>query len=588
MIYCFVSDEAFAVTDTGLSVLAYENVISSTLGMIDDNLLNYFVDHGIIVDPIGNSNATNRTARIKADDSNTTHGSVSPNGRMNLHFDQSKVTDSADSGLVSTLTIATSDGDATIESKTQLRAALFNIIETIYMAHNTTALGSTAKTVSEIETIFNKALDTTYQGYVSDSLQLSTTTTASYYYYDYTANNVTTRTVTTTKVDFYDYFDFDFNYGDSYTTVRVWLSVPQFKANYPYSTIMNVIYPCDPSWILNPESTGGEMAAVLSAATYRDSVMDTAVTDDDHSGATTFVSRYVHASVSSDSRMSFLIMYKGVAPTAESMRIEVRERLLAETDSLGRVLATEDEWKAVLPDLFIDASFYLFPCYFQRQTSLSSTTIEQSIANYRSLYNKTCNVLTSDDSQTIFDYMEILQIPGSKIYMVAYPVEGTSNTYTSILELHPTYQAVDSIGSLIQYTLTTDTVYTAGKTYCYQETDAETGDYTVLNYTSDDWGTTLPEDLVLYERTLTTTSSWSSMTSVTKNFAQLLANCYAVCLTPSSTHASDFTESLMNGRTYYSFSSNFIEYHMLSYESAAGTFGEYIEEDCEHVDGYIH
>ena len=45
MIYSFLSDEAFAITKANASVMSVSDIQGYNLGLLDDNLLNYFTKH---------------------------------------------------------------------------------------------------------------------------------------------------------------------------------------------------------------------------------------------------------------------------------------------------------------------------------------------------------------------------------------------------------------------------------------------------------------------------------------------------------------------------------------------------------------
>ena len=614
MIYAYLSDEAFAVTGTG-SVLNYNDVSVTGYAVPTDKIMNYFdtvlkkgstteylVQHGMILDPVyergdGVKESEYRVNRLIIDSASGVSGGISPTGAMTLHFDKAKVVDSKDSAFLNSITITPQEEsvEATRKAKTDRRAQLFNIIEAIYMAHKVPSSGSAPLTKDELEdTVFGSAPNTTYRGYVPGSLKLSATVTKAVYRYAY-ANGSRIDIDNAPAHDYYDHFEFKFNYGDSdetVVTIKVWLNNNLFLGDYPYSTIIDVLYPCNPAWMLYPESSGGEIQAVIAAAKYKDKQIDSAVTDNDHSGANIFTSRYVHPIVGSNSRMSFVVMYKGNAPSSADMRLAVRDALTSEVDNYGNKLAEDPEWKAILPDLFIDAEFYLIPCYFQRVPYSPTITIERSIVNYRSLYNKMIRLFPNSDPQKIFDYMEILQAPGHDMYIVALPVdlgtEGTVPLFNSVLKLHPTYQPLDSIGTSKEFKRTKDEVYREGVTYFYRSGNSPVFEYTKADPANYIVNTPIPASQELYEQIVTVVGHWNTMTYVTKEFAQLISNCLSVCIDERSAHHDDFTESEISDKKYFTFGCNYIEYHMLSLLGAQGIFDADLVEDCEHVDGYIH
>lgn len=80
--------------------------------------------------------------------------------------------------------------------------------------------------------------------------------------------------------------------------------------------------------------------------------------------------------------MPFTVLYKGCAPSSAAMRDYIREELLA----LG--LATEEVWKGVLPDLFVDGGFYLIPFYINRVSLTDGYVIDKNIIGYNQMIQK--------------------------------------------------------------------------------------------------------------------------------------------------------------------------------------------------------
>ena len=607
MIYSFLSDEAFAVTKALSSVMSVEDIQTYELGIVDDNLLNYFDKHAVITDPVGSVRAQSvRSGRLLVDGYTGKAFTVGEAasvatavGRMHLDFDANKLgsTSSHEALAIAAFTVDTdNDGTDIITEKVERRAALFNILETIFFARSENA---SVKSASDINTLLKSATGSTYRGYVADSLVLSPTVTQdAAYRYVKTGSDI----LSSSYIDFYDWCEFGFQYGSTAADVvmfKVWLSVPSFKANYPYSTITDIIYPCKPEWILDPVSYGSEVKAVLQSTNYKDTLLDTAITSRDHSGIVAYKTRYVHSTVSYDAKMSFVVMYKGATPSSADMNLAIRNKLLAEKNKVtNAVLATETEWRQVLPDLFIDGGFYVFPCYYQRE-QFGDNVIEQNISNYRTMFDRVKRIFTGSEftEQQLFDYMEIIQAPGHGMYMVLMPVDIATNKHTSVLAIHPTYQPLDSIGSIVSFVKTEDTLYKAGKDY-YVQNQSETYDFIkLIEGTGGDYkvGDAVSTEYEVFERRyLTDRDDWNTMTSATKAFAWSLAKCIAVCIDrQASLENTEFTEELLGAgekRQYYSFVSNSTEYHVLTLAGAEGVFDTktVTVEGEEHVPGYIH
>ena len=608
MIYSFLSDEAFAVTKALSSVMSVSDIQTYGLGVVDDNLLNYFDKHSVVTDPVGSTRVSSvRPTRLLVDShtgkatATTTEFVARAVGRMLLNFDDAKLGDATthEARAISALTVSVdSDTNEVINDKVSKRAALFNILETIFFAR---ASNGSVKSQDTINTLLKNATGSTYSGYVADSLTTSPTVTSEA---AYRFNNIadTSTVLSSEYLDFYDWCTFKFKYGSEAADVvefKVWLSVPQFKANYPYSTITDVIYPCKPEWILDPQNYGSEVKAVLQSTNYKDTLLDDAIASKDHSGIASYKTKYVHESVRFDAQMSFVVMYKGAIPSAASMNLAIRNKLLSERNkTTGSVLATEQEWRQVLPDLFIDNGFYVFPCYYQR-AAFGNNVIEQNISSFRTMFDRIKRIFVANEftDQQLFDHMEIIQAPGHGMYMVTMPIDLTTNKSVSILEIHPTYQPLDSVGSVVEFVKTEDTKYLEMKNYYVQNVNASHEFIQLIAGPSADYQVNdpIPSDMDVYERRyVLNRDDWNTMTSATKAFAWSLAKCIAACIDKNiSLENTEFTAELLGSgdkRQYYSFVSNSTEYHVLTLEGAKDVFdgNTIIDEGEEHVPGYIH
>lgn len=588
MIYTFLSDEAFAITGTG-SVMHYANLKSNGVGILDDAMLNY-LDTSTPKDPINSHTIISdilvqaaedasiaadtqnyRSRRLSCDGSNAS-GNSYPYGLMYLHFDGNKiVTGDTEDDFIQSINVLPADDQDTKHNKWRRRAYLFNIIETCFYYHKAdgtyvdiTALNTRLNTIGH-------SSDVNYPFYVDGSVETSSTIVNSTYRYRTTTNTTVSRT--TENIGFYDSVTFKFKFGpadNQVVDIKVWLGVEKFKQEYPYSTIVNCIYPCRAAWLLNPADSGGEIQAVINAATYKDVALDDAVTQYDHTGIVVYKSRYTHTSVTtSNAKVGFVIMYKGAVPTSEQMRVFIREQLLNDIND-------EDGWRSVLPDLFVDAGFYIIPCFYQRVISPTNFVIEQNIASYHLMFDKMQELFANEDSDNLNDFMEILQAPGHDIYLLSYPVDPAleNQEMVSLLNIHPTYQAVDSVGRGYHFDLTNDSVYQQDTVYYTYNTTEKA--YIRMNTGTYVIGDPIPANSV-YERVQINMGAWNTMTEITQAFAQQLANCVAVCIDENNPHITEFTEEerITSGSTkrkFFSFVSNGIEYHVLSLLGAQGIF----------------
>lgn len=441
-IYLFLSDEAFASVKTA-TVVKYADISQTGIGMLDDNLLNYFIDHSIFLDPISSGQSERRQSRCNVDDSS--QGSV-PNGRMMMHFDADKLLNNTNSTfskeLVSGFVVNQNDDAGYATAKRERLCALFNIVDTIFYARDSEGEPKNASAIEAILTNAGQA-DSTYLGYVPNSLFISTTKSIATSRMSGMGNPISDQRY------YWDSCSFSYKFTDADNVpveivFHIWLNSDQFKANYPYSTIVDCIYPCSPKWIMNPELYANQTRAILTSSNYKNEMIKEAVTYRDHSGVTLMSSRYV-AEYADELPMSFALLYKGAVPTTAQARAYIKQRLLSETDDDGHSWSV-DEWRSRLPDLFIDGSYYLVPIYSQREVLPDSTTaIEKSCVNYQKIFSIAKAVLGTMgmDDASLMSNIDILQAPGHSIYIVGIPLDPANQL--SMHELHPTYSSTDAI-----------------------------------------------------------------------------------------------------------------------------------------------
>ena len=438
-IFLFLSDEAFASLSSS-SVVRYAD-ISGSAGMLDDNLLNYFLDHSLFLDPV-NTGVTRVRVQRSAVDQQT---SYRPVGRMMLHFDAAKLLESDSEAycpaLINAFVVRDNESAALVKTKNNNLGALFNIVDTIFHSRNEIGRPLNADEINAILTDDTMA-SSTYNNYVPGSLKLATTSTR--------ARTRLSDGSMSNERDYWDSCSFSFKYPTTENVsdtinFRIWLNSDQFKANYPFSTIVDCIYPFKPEWILRPTTELSQIRAILASSDYKNNMVDEAVTHRDHSGATILSSTYVVET--NHTKISFLLMYKGNTPDSSAARQYLRNRLLSETDSSGNPLGSESDWRARLPDLFVDGEYYLIPMYHQRIAYPGNVYIERSLLNYQDIYSKVRAIISHDqcDDLTLMENLEVLQAPGHDIYIAC--IAANPSIQPPVTELHPTYESTDAISA---------------------------------------------------------------------------------------------------------------------------------------------
>lgn len=413
MIYGFLEDKSFypdKTIDLGTSDLPLACYL-------DSNMEAYFYTKATILDP--------RDKRLQ-------HNNKDITGLIKFYFDNYKV-DSDENIFSSIIT-------------TRLKV-LFNIIERIYMADQE-ALDSIEDSLLNESTYFVKSGSSLLFGYKENTLKLSKSTVGATSYQ--ASGNFTI------SLPYYIQFTIiDTNIiegeGDSSTSItkeyefRIWLSRQGFLDEYPLSTILKVILPCDHTYILDPTKFTNAINAVINSAGFsfpkidanddKDNIFKNnlgTVSTTDNSGLFTYYTKYVTSSQSTV-QLPFGILYKGTQPSTAMIRKAIREHLLGFGD------ASESTWKELLPELFVIAQFYFIPIW-DHKTERVERTMYSSVIGFKQFKNRFETLQPNVDSSYIENYQEIITSAQSEIYMTTLPDILNENDIFSIYEIYPTYQ----------------------------------------------------------------------------------------------------------------------------------------------------
>ena len=484
MIYAFCSDSSFEGLDGG-NIITHSDLSKAGLGVMTDQMVNYFFKPAVLVDPKTNGN---NTRIVFASFGNKA------NGKMLLQFDNAREDiDIAEHVRPSYLSSDEAAGLDEIAGDSSKSTNLFNIIETCFL------LRELDNTTPATETRLDEKLtaeSSAYAGYVGGSIKTSVGTTPS------KIRLVTG--VTENEYHFYNSVSFSFKVSNSITLeFKIWLGQQAFLDEYPKTTLVKVVWPCDPAKLLDMDFANNVDTLVRSSQ-YKNEQLAAAIHNEDHSGLATYNSKYVNSSVPTYYNMPFTILYKGCIPSAANMREYVQAELLALN------LASEVKWKAVLPDLFVDAGFYLIPMYQQRVSYLDGYKLDRSIIDYSSIAEKVSALYPEVNTSVILQRGMLLRAAGSDLYIFAFPMASNDAEHMSLLPLYPYYQAIDA-----------------------------------------------------------NNSNWQTMGDKTQQFAVSLAYCIKVALGLTANNTNQFTEEVIDNHGYYSFVVNSIEYHLLKQEEVS-------------------
>ena len=304
MIYGFLEDKSFypdKTIDLGESDLPLA-------GYLGSNEEAYFYTKATVLDP--------REKRLQ-------HNNKDISGLIKFYFDNYKVDD--EENIFSSIV-------------TERLKVLFNIIERIYMADQE-SIDSIEESLLNESTYTIKSDSSLLFGYKEGTLKLSKSTVG-------VTSYQTTGNFTISLPYYFQFTIIDSNIvegGSSVTneySFRIWLSRQGFLDDYPLSTIVKVILPCDHTYILDPTKFTNAINAVINSAGFsfpkidandeKDNIFHNnlgTVSTTDNSGLFTYYTKYVTGSQSTV-QLPFGILYKGAQPTTAMIRKAIREHFL--------------------------------------------------------------------------------------------------------------------------------------------------------------------------------------------------------------------------------------------------------------------
>ena len=266
--------------------------------------------------------------------------------------------------------------------------------------------------------------------YIKDSLKLARTVVSGTIY---DIDGLTPET----QISLVTHFTFDIKFPDrDIETFKVFLDRATFLDSYPYSTINNVILPCDPAYLLDPSRIDGTIDALVKAGMYSFKDLDPSIVSDDHTGLLTYTTKYYSRTGSGSVAVHYLpfgILYQGAKPPTLQIREAIRNELFKEG------LASEEIWESILPDIFVTASFYLIPIW-DNQVRRPQGYIYPSVVPVRKITNAITTLFPDMSEDFIKQYQELLTLGQSEIFITSIPDLLNENDNYSILENHPTYQ----------------------------------------------------------------------------------------------------------------------------------------------------
>ena len=411
MINGFLTDEALYQVAGGVGTDEYTDV---GVGYLTDKMINYFVTPTSIFDA--------RSPRLSVP---TVSGIAK--GDLRFHFDNEKAGGDPFAGL---LEVEISD----------VKIKLFNIIEFLYL--------SQGRSESELDGDMN-----------GDHSNFGDPATDKGYYKSGTCHTATTVTSALMQqvdgmpatLNIRDWIQFDMVINGGTKQFKVWLKGAAFLVDYPYSTIMEVIWPCDPATFLDMDesSYSNILDAIVDSGVYMGNQLNALMTEDDYSGYKVFTTLYDNDGFVSDYYMPFGVVYKGPLPTSLNIKAAVRNALLALESSPGVPMAPEAVWRDLFPDLFVASAFFILPMWDNTEEIAGPYTIYRSVVELNRIRDVAL-ALYPDDEEQIDNYLEVLCCDANEMMIGSLPsIDNTE--ITSLVEEHPTYIAVDAVANPSQW-----------------------------------------------------------------------------------------------------------------------------------------
>jgi hypothetical protein len=290
--------------------------------------------------------------------------------------------------------------------------------------------------------------------------------------------------------------------------IVLWTNTALFLENYPISTITAVTFPLTFTDLLN-QSIVAAASNALTIAKEASNVIYVDLTTPDTgftiqpivegaSGYITYNAKFVDIN-QNFIFMPFNVLYKGATPGVLAIRLAIKTILLASG------VGTQAQWQARIPELFVNAQYYLIPMW------LNTVTLPDSV-----IYQDTMNIAT------MINYTQLIMFDISPIFVAA-NIVSTSAAYDSIM-----LAAVpDPSNPTNRLSLSTE----------------------------------IPQ----YQDLATTDSNFNLMPTLTKQYATFLNNALPVAAGISSTNT--FIIITLNNRTFVTFTVGDVEYYLIVKET---------------------
>ena len=437
MLYMFCADSAFSDVEGNAEALGY----------MSDKMLNYFYHVTKIMDERSSYLINNKRLVCEP------YGGEKAYGQMKLFFDDLRKIPGDVSGpeftanevqVIRTLLGETESGSTeTVEATAHTNAVLyqsflFNIIEYCFLQK--AANGSPLDAITLNANLTN---DTSlFYGYVPGSIKLSSGATTAKIRLGGFSTSLSSNCI------YQDYVEFEYKLPDiEKVQIRVYLKGESFLNSYPLSILTKVVYPCNPTFLIDmPYESVQE--AISGSAGYSGDMNSEEIRVRDHTGTCIFNTKYACVTKSATYSIPFTIFYKGAMPSASKCREFIRNSILSDYPDIDEAI-----WNSILPYLFIDAAYYIIPNYAARVpvSGVANERVDLGLTSLPSFISKIQALFPNDNYSFYSQYAAMLVIAGSGLISYCFPESENSEDHVSIMSEVPGYIAVDSYSPYFNY-----------------------------------------------------------------------------------------------------------------------------------------
>jgi len=240
------------------------------------------------------------------------------------------------------------------------------------------------------------------------------------------------------KFDFETSITFEFNDGTNTYVFKLYVDPETFVNEYLYSTIGQVIPPCDPINIINTNFQSN-LDAIIVSSTYINKQIKLASVNKNYTSNVVFKTDY-NKDAATNPGFPFGILYHGKEPTVAQQRGAIRTFL---TDT---GIVTDEEWLAIFPEIYTDNRYLIIPAWDNVYALPGFDLLKCSIHSSKTSSLK--SLLPEIDPILIDTYTDILVEPNGSLFLFAIP-DGSVSAHIS--DLHPTYQSCDATGTMYAF-----------------------------------------------------------------------------------------------------------------------------------------